>query len=70
MHTLPAMASDIDRPMEGIKMYFEKNCYFCRNLCFFDVENVNEFYCTLTGLPYKKTKLNIECEDFVPDMEE
>lgn len=51
-------------------MYYEKDCYFCRYLCFFDVENVNDYFCTLKGLTYQKSKLNADCENFVPAIEE
>lgn len=51
-------------------MYCEKNCYFCKNLCFFKFENVDEFFCTVSGLPYQQTKLKMECNNYTPDLEE
>lgn len=51
-------------------MYCEKNCYFCKNLCFFEFENVNEYVCTVSGLPYRQTKLKMECNNYVPEFEE
>jgi hypothetical protein len=64
------MTSDIFNPMEGTIMCCEKNCYFCKNLCFFDYENVSEYFCTVSGLPYQQTKLKMKCNNYTPDFEE
>jgi hypothetical protein len=56
--------------MEGINMCCEKNCYFCRNLCYFDLKSDGEFYCTFSGMSYRDTNLKLECENFIQDLEE
>ncbi|MDP4181740.1 MAG: hypothetical protein Q8942_11680 [Bacillota bacterium] len=50
-------------------MYCEKDCYFCKYLCFFLDESRNDFYCTISGKCYKNT-FKEECSNFVLELEE
>ncbi len=51
-------------------MCFEKNCYFCKHLSFFDMNNVSDYFCTLTGVQFHNPESLPGCDNFFEDVEE